>query len=286
MKNSTANVGTRIKDIRTKKGITQSELCGDELTRNHLSLIESGKSLPSLKNVCYIADRLDIPVGYLFSNEENEDARFVSYHASDKIKPLYDCEDFDSCIFICRSIPENLRSDEISMIYAKALFMKAIVLANSSEIQRAKELFAESACISDNCRYLNCDFNNACDYYSKLLNLTNETIIPSELCDIHNISSYVPSELVMYLNMLSGKNVSPDFFKDDTYKAHADAITLMNNGGIYDAFILLEELASNEHLPFYMKYRVFDDLEKCASDVGEFKAAYSAAKKKREFTNR
>ncbi len=284
MKNSTANVGARIKEIRTQKGITQSELSGGELTRNHLSLIESGKSLPSLKNVCYIADRLDIPVGYLLSDDESEDARFVSFHATEKIKPLYDNGDYDGCIAVCSSIPENLRSDEIAMLYSKAMFMKAIILSNSSDVHGAKELISQAAHSADKCRYLKDDFRAACNYYAQLFDLIHEAIIPVELCDIHNISSYVPAELVMYLRLLAGENVSPDFFIDDAYRVHADAISLIMSGKIHDAFALLENLSNHESLPFYMKYRVYDDLEKCASDIGEFKAAYSAAKKKRELS--
>ena len=286
MKNTTASIGARIKEIRIKKGMTQAGLCGDELTRNHLSLIESGKSLPSLKNICYIADRLDIPVGYLFSDDKNEDARFVSYHAADKIKPMYDSEDFDGCIAVCRSVPENMRNDEISMIYSKALLHKAISLADGLDTDSAVERLIESEAASTNCEYLGDDFTSACEYYKTLFSYDSKSAIPDSLCDIHAISSYVPADLVMYMRLLKGENISHSFFRDGCHRRHAEAVSLMHEGKINEAFLILNMLSDDRSLPFYMRYRVYDDLEKCAIEVGEFKAAYSAAKKKLDHSGR
>lgn len=286
MRNSTANIGVRIKEIRTQKGITQSELCGDELTRNHLSLIESGKSLPSLKNVCYIANQLGIPVGYLFSDDENENARFIGYHAADKIKPLFDSGDFEGCISVCSSIPENIRSDEISMIYARSLFNKAILLANDLKTSEAAKVMAEAVSIADSCSYLGADFTSACEYYTMLFSSTNDTAIPAELYSIQMISSYVSADIVTYMRMISGESVEYSFFRDGKLACHARAISLIKESKTNEAFTLLEGLSEDTSLPFYMRYRVYDDLEKCASEVGEFKAAYSAAKKKLELSGR
>jgi transcriptional regulator with XRE-family HTH domain len=40
------NIGKKIKDLRSAKMMTQSELAGDEITRNMLSRIESGSKRP------------------------------------------------------------------------------------------------------------------------------------------------------------------------------------------------------------------------------------------------
>ena len=286
MKNSTANIGVRIKEIRTQKGITQSELCGDELTRNHLSLIESGKSLPSLKNVCYIANRLEIPVGYLFSDDENENARFIGYHAADKIKPLFDSGDFESCISVCRSIPESIRSDEIGMLYAKSLFKSSVSLANALNMSKAVKTMEEAVSIADGCSYLADDFTSACKYYTLLFSSSYDSEIPAELCSLHMISSYVTADIVTYMRMISGESVEYSLFRDSKLACHAKAISLIKEGKTNEAFTLLEGLSEDPSLPFFMRYRVYDDLERCASEVGEFKAAYSAAKKKLELSGR
>ena len=42
------NVGEKIRKLRLEKMMTQSELSGDQVTRNMLSLIEKDKAVPSL----------------------------------------------------------------------------------------------------------------------------------------------------------------------------------------------------------------------------------------------
>lgn len=45
------DIGKKIREIRTEKLMTQSQLAGDEITRNMLSRIENGAALPSLGTV-------------------------------------------------------------------------------------------------------------------------------------------------------------------------------------------------------------------------------------------
>ena len=66
------NIGQKIKQLRLSKLMTQSELAGDQITRNMLSSIEHGTALPSLPTAMYIAERLSVPVGYLLSQGEDE----------------------------------------------------------------------------------------------------------------------------------------------------------------------------------------------------------------------
>ena len=61
------NIGKKIKELRTEKLMTQSELAGAEITRNMLSRIENEAALPSLGTVLYLAERLGVPAGYLLS---------------------------------------------------------------------------------------------------------------------------------------------------------------------------------------------------------------------------
>ena len=63
--------GEKIKAARIHRSMTQSELAGDKITRNMLSIIESGKANPSMETVRYLADRLELPVSYLLSDEDD-----------------------------------------------------------------------------------------------------------------------------------------------------------------------------------------------------------------------
>lgn len=67
-------LGKRIKEARLFRKMTQSELAGDVITRNMLSLIESGSASPSVKTLQYLAERLDVPYEHLLaSKDEYED---------------------------------------------------------------------------------------------------------------------------------------------------------------------------------------------------------------------
>ena len=51
------DIGKKIKELRLQKFMTQSELAGNEITRNMLSRIENGAAQPSLDTLKYLASR-------------------------------------------------------------------------------------------------------------------------------------------------------------------------------------------------------------------------------------
>ena len=79
------NIGNKIKNLRTEKLMTQSELAGTEITRNMLSRIENGSALPSLGTIIYLARRLGVPAGYLLS-EGDEEFVYIKSNAMKNIK--------------------------------------------------------------------------------------------------------------------------------------------------------------------------------------------------------
>jgi len=62
-------LGQRLKQARLELGLSQRQLCGDQITRNMLSQIEHGTACPSMETLCYLAGRLEKPVSYFL--EEN-----------------------------------------------------------------------------------------------------------------------------------------------------------------------------------------------------------------------
>ncbi len=57
-------LGQRLKEARLAAGLSQRQLCGNQLTRNMLSLIENGTARPSMDTLVYLAARLEKPVSY------------------------------------------------------------------------------------------------------------------------------------------------------------------------------------------------------------------------------
>ncbi len=65
-------LGEKLRRSRLEAGLSQRQLCGEEITRNMLSLIENGTAKPSMKTLQYLAARLGKPVGYFLGEAAPE----------------------------------------------------------------------------------------------------------------------------------------------------------------------------------------------------------------------
>ena len=61
-------LGIRIKRLRKQKKLTQTELAADRFTKGMLSLIENDKARPSMESLRFIAQQLNVEVGYLLDD--------------------------------------------------------------------------------------------------------------------------------------------------------------------------------------------------------------------------
>ena len=57
-------LGEKLRRARLEAGLSQRQLCGEEITRNMLSLIENGSAKPSMKTLQYLASRLGKNVSF------------------------------------------------------------------------------------------------------------------------------------------------------------------------------------------------------------------------------
>ena len=57
-------LGEKLRQARLEAGLSQRQLCGEEITRNMLSLIENGSAKPSMKTLQYLAGRLGKNVSF------------------------------------------------------------------------------------------------------------------------------------------------------------------------------------------------------------------------------
>lgn len=64
-------IGTSIRQIRRKRGITMGQLCeGTGLSQGFMSLVENNKTAPSLATLETIASYLNVPIPYLLLKRE------------------------------------------------------------------------------------------------------------------------------------------------------------------------------------------------------------------------
>ncbi len=64
-----ALLGSRIRELRLRGGLTQTEL-GSPRTRSFISAVEHGRTLPSLRALLQMAERLGVPVAVLLDELE------------------------------------------------------------------------------------------------------------------------------------------------------------------------------------------------------------------------
>lgn len=62
-------LGERLKQARLEKGLSQRQLCDGIVTRNMLSLLESGSAKPSMDTLTALASRLGKPVGWFLEEQ-------------------------------------------------------------------------------------------------------------------------------------------------------------------------------------------------------------------------
>ena len=59
-------MGERLRRAREEAGLSQRQVCGDQITRNQLSQLEHDRVGPSVETLRYLAGQLGRPVSYFF----------------------------------------------------------------------------------------------------------------------------------------------------------------------------------------------------------------------------
>lgn len=84
-------LGEKLKQARLEAGLSQRQLCGEEITRNMLSLIENGSAKPSMKTLQYLAGRLGKSVSYFL---EETAVLSPNQEVMTAVRQLYDSGNF------------------------------------------------------------------------------------------------------------------------------------------------------------------------------------------------
>lgn len=279
-------IGQKIRDIRLSKGITQRELAGDKITRNMLSLIESGNASPSISTFMYLVERLDTPAGYFFSATDEDEGLYHKLLKIDEIKECYKIGNYRRLEEIAGSIPSSAYDDELSYIMAVAYLHLATESAQEFDMRTAAERLATAEVLAANTVYCGEIFSRAVEFYSELFRDLCSTDIPDTLCDHRVGGEYVSPELVEYFRCIKlisqGEECHPLFPRGSYFERHTTALDNFMDGRVNDSLKKLRDLSADSALPYYMQFRVWSDLENAANVTGDVRIAYTAAKRKLE----
>ena len=276
-------IGSKIKDLRSAKMMTQQDLAGDHITRNMLSRIENGFALPSLPSLLYIADRLGVTPGYLLASEA-EDFHYKKMGRMPDILNTFSAGEWRICQDLCAGL--SGADDEIRFVVLLCMINEAKELFSAGELREAAELFDEAKRYADLTAYPTEPYVGICDMY--LLCISG--ISPSLASDIEVLSAPQISALYdpfckYYALLYWADNGEISLFDnlrrvcfDDTtgiFADHIDAKAKMKNGEYLSAYHSLKQvLSASENIPAPMLYFVFTDLEICCRELSDYRGAY------------
>ena len=177
-------LGKRLKSARLAKKMTQSEVAGDFITRNMLSLIESGNATPSMKTLEYLAGVLGIPMEKLLSESSQGDIleqnhlqtlRNAKKLLADKqYDALLECLESPDTLFedefhAMRSIAHHELAQELAKLSQPEQIQKAVANARLAAQEAAKGIYANPARASQANQLISQLAKYLSDYYSSLI---------------------------------------------------------------------------------------------------------------------
>ncbi len=288
-------LGEKIRILRKRRGMTQSELCGGFITRNMLSRIETGAAMPSLETLLYIADRLEISPGWLIDDDAElsgyEKSRFIG-----SIKALYREKKYAECAAECRRAPADFIDDEVCLIAADSLYVAAVQNLRAGFIASAEDMFA--AALGFNMRGL-IRISVLEDTVRAFLEYIKAVYVNSRFRDDFS-GCALPDPLPPYegaqclrLNMHI-KDGHPELARAlldagalaGPCAEQVSAAIALAGGDIDGAEERFRELVRGAELPAEIMYLTCSELEAIARRKQNYKLAYTCAERKLELLNR
>ena len=134
-------LGERLRQARLEAGLSQKQLCGDQITRNMLSQIEHGTAKPSMATLQYLAGKLEKPLGYFLGEETPPETQVIlsarkAWQAGDAQGVLSALEDHQ---------PDALLDNEYYLLTALAKLDLAEQALNQGKAEYTRALLTQAA---------------------------------------------------------------------------------------------------------------------------------------------
>lgn len=273
------NIGEKIRKLRLEKMMTQSELSGDQVTRNMLSLIEKGKAVPSLQTLSYIASRLNVSTAFLLA-DEREEKMLVKYSRISDIRLAFKDKNYRICLDMCARLGRSHESkdDEIKLIMAECALEVAKEEICRDRIRSACLYLDEAALYSAetayNTKHIDAAVGIMFDYLGELSPSVISENMDMESFDFDSAKPFcLDSDFLKYIVALKDTQKAYSFDVESFY-LHAECRKCMVNGELDKAYNLLTDiLRLDELLPGVLLYNIFSDLEYCCRQLGNAKNA-------------
>ena len=268
------NIGQKIKTARREKKLTQADLSKNIITRNMLCAIENGNATPSLDTLIKIAERLELPVSYLVS--ENEDMFLYKKSESiNKITSALKAKNYKAAIE--RALSLGKLDDEIAYIVAFSNFKLAESAVKLGSLQSASLYLKE---FKNYRKYTVYDLtveDSLYEIYSAISKNIQAPLLEFNENEYLKVLKTVEYEYCKYLLM------DYDYpYTIVAFKNHLKSKQLIRERKYQDAVKLLTEIADNKNPDYdaYLIFGVYTDLETCYKQLYDFENAYRYSSKR------
>ena len=196
------SLGEKIKRTRKELNMTLKDLAGDRITPGQISLVESGKSNPSMDLLEYLAEALNTSIEYLMESEESQAEKVCCYF-----------ENMAESYIIGESLNNAEQYIEKALYYAekynleyrkaKNLYLRGVVYMKKEETALAQQFF-----LSANVIFIKNNYHE--ETVNTFLNLGKITL---DLKAYHSSCSYFQQAEKVY----SDNDIGNDFLLGEIY---------------------------------------------------------------------
>lgn len=269
-------LGEKIKKARTDRHMTQAEVAGDTVTRNMLSLIESGAASPSFETLSAISGKLALPLAY-FLAEGDDPFPYLKEERMPGIRRAYAAGRYEECIRQLTKLGGI--DDEVAYLLAYSYFARGKAHTRMGNLSSALS-----------------DFDSAKEYMLKTAYDTAKikALLPLYSAVAHNITTpLLEFESESYEKPLR-EGCESDFFHyvmldnswfftDPVYSEHMEAKRLIKLKKYTEAIphlLALEENKTRETYQVFVMLGVYTDLQFCYQELCDFERAYRYSSKR------
>ena len=137
-------LGQRLKEARIEAGLSQRQLCGDVITRNMLSQIESGKARPSMPTLQYLAQMLGKPVSWFLDELPPE---VPADPTPEQARKYYREEKYQECLALLETCLQEEKIGEEELWLMRTLCQMALAqqALGESKFHYARSLLEKAA---------------------------------------------------------------------------------------------------------------------------------------------
>ena len=208
------SLGEKIKRRRKEMNMTLKDLAGDRITPGQISLVESGRSNPSMDLLEYLATTLETSVEYLIESEETQAEKMSKYNEQIAESYILNGNYFSAEKYIENSL---YYAEKFNLEYRKAmnLYLRAKICMEKNELILAQQFY-----LSANVIFIK--NNNYEQVIDSFLNLGKITL---KLKAFHSASSYLRQAEKVYLD----NNIGNDGLLGEIYYRMAEAYFKTDN---------------------------------------------------------